>query len=354
MDEFSVNINAGNGYAVHIGSNLTAECGKIISQVVGKCRAAVVTDSNVEKLYLQPVMKSLEDAGFDPISFVFPAGESSKNLHVLSEILESFADNGLTRSDIAIALGGGVTGDITGFAAGVYMRGIKYVQIPTTLLAAVDSSVGGKTAVDLSSGKNLAGVFLQPSSVICDINTFSTLAPDIFADGAAEAIKYGVLTSERIFDVFERGEVRESIAQLVSECVAIKGRLVEEDEHDNSVRRLLNLGHTIGHAIENLSGYTFPHGHAVAVGMVMMSQAGERMGFTENGTTDRIEKCLIRNGLPTYTDYDPEDLYNAALSDKKRSGDNITIVVPKRIGQCELMTIKVPELFDIISLGAQR
>ena len=354
MEEFLVKINAGGGYKVHIGPDIISECGKIISSAAGQCRAAVVTDSNVEKLYLRPVMDSLEAAGLDPISFVFPAGEGSKNLHILSEILESFADNGLTRSDIAVALGGGVTGDITGFAAGVYMRGIRYVQIPTTLLAAVDSSVGGKTAVDLSSGKNLAGVFLQPSAVICDTNTFNTLAPDVFADGAAESIKYGILTSEHIFEVFERGEVRKSVSELVSECVSIKGRLVEEDEHDNSVRRLLNLGHTIGHAIENLSGYTFPHGHAVAIGMVMISRAGEKMGFTEIGTTDRIEKCLIRNGLPTSTDYDPEALYNAALSDKKRSGDNITIVVPKRIGRCELMTIKVSELFDIISLSAQR
>ncbi len=351
MESKTVDIKAGGGYTVHIGSGILDACGEAVASVIKPCRAAVVTDSNVEGLYLERTMESLRGAGFDPISFVFPAGEGSKNMRVLSEILESFADNELTRSDVAIALGGGVTGDITGFAAGVYMRGIKYVQIPTTLLAAVDSSVGGKTAVDLAAGKNLAGVFLQPSAVICDTGTLSTLAPEVFADGAAESIKYGVLTDEDIFKIFECGDVRSSITDVIYRCVTIKGRLVEEDEHDNGARRLLNLGHTIGHAIENLSEYTFPHGHAVAVGMVMIARAGELMGITEAGTSERLARVLSKNGLPTSTGYSAEELYTAALSDKKRSGDSITLVMPEKIGSCRLMTVSLPEFSDIVELA---
>ena len=353
MEEKTVRVKAGAGYDVHIGSGLLDSCGYMISEISGKCRAAVVTDSTVAGLYLPRVMASLEVAGLDPVSFVFPQGEESKNLRTLAEILESFADNQLTRSDIVIALGGGVTGDLAGFAAGVYMRGIKYVQLPTTLLAAVDSSVGGKTAVDLSAGKNMAGVFLQPSCVICDTDALSTLSPEIFADGASESIKYGVLSDTDIFCIFENGDVSTSLNDIISRCVSIKGALVEQDELDNGVRRFLNLGHTIGHAIENLSGYTFPHGHAVAVGMAMITRAGEKMGITEKGTLNRLINTLKRNGLPTETDYTVDALYTAALSDKKRSGSTITIVMPEKIGKCRLMTIPVPQLEEIIALGRE-
>ncbi|MGM9521081.1 MAG: 3-dehydroquinate synthase [Oscillospiraceae bacterium] len=353
MKETTVNINVGQGYRVNIGGGLIDRCGEILSGVLSPRRTAVVTDSVVAGLYLDRVKDNLKAAGFDPICCVFEHGEGSKNLSTLSDILEFFAENHLTRSDLVVALGGGVTGDMAGFAAGVYQRGVRYAQIPTTLLAAVDSSVGGKTAVNLSAGKNLAGVFLQPLSVICDTDTFKTLPPDIFADGAAESIKYGVLTDERIFEFFAGGDVQGSLTDIISRCVSIKGALVERDEHDNGDRRFLNLGHTIGHAIENLSGYTFPHGHAVAVGMVMIARAGEKMGITQPGTSEKIAEVLKKNDLPTSVDYSAQALLPAALSDKKRNGGELTIVIPERIGKCILKTIPVSELGEIISLSKE-
>jgi 3-dehydroquinate synthase len=352
--DYTVDINVGSGYSVNIGAGLLDSCGSILAGAVKPCKAAVVTDSVVSELYLDRAMKSLKSAGFSPVSYVFPNGEGSKNISTISDMLEFFASKQLTRSDLVVALGGGVTGDMSGFAAGIYMRGIKYAQIPTTLLADVDSSVGGKTAVNLSAGKNLAGVFLQPVSVVCDTEVLKTLTPEIFADGAAESIKYGVLTDESLFKLFESGNVLDSLPDIISRCVAIKGALVERDEHDNGDRRFLNLGHTIGHAIENLSGYTFPHGHAVAVGMVMISRAGEKLGITEPGTAERIADVLKKNNLPVSVDYSAESLLPAALSDKKRNGGEVTIVVPEKIGKCILKTIPVTELGDIIKLGKEQ
>ncbi len=348
----TVDIHVGEGYSVHTEPGLLGRCGEILRRSITPRRCAVVTDDTVAELYGAACLESLRNSGFDPIVHVFPHGEGSKNLNTISDMLECFAENHLTRSDFVVALGGGVTGDMAGFAAGIYQRGIRYAQVPTTLLAAVDSSVGGKTAVNLRAGKNLAGVFLQPFSVICDTDTFRTLPGDIFADGAAESIKYGVLTDERVFDIFENEAPTEHLPEIISRCVSIKGALVERDERDTGDRRFLNLGHTIGHAIENLSGYTFPHGHAVAVGMVMMSRAGEKLGLTQPGVCERLTRVLERANLPTRVDYEPQDIYRAALSDKKRSGDSVTVVIPETIGRCVLKTIPVTELRDIITSGA--
>lgn len=346
-----IGINVHGGYYVNIGAGLLDRCGELIAEAVRTRKAVVVTDDTVAGLYLDRCVKSLEKSGFTVSAFTFPHGEESKNIGTISDMLEFFASEHLTRSDIAIALGGGVTGDMTGFAAGVYLRGIKYAQVPTTLLADVDSSVGGKTAVNLKAGKNLAGVFLQPVTVVCDTDALGTLSPQIFADGAAESIKYGVLFDTEIFDIFENGNVKENLPNIISRCVRLKGDIVEHDEYDTGDRRFLNLGHTIGHGIERLSNYTFPHGHAVAVGMVMISRAGEKLGITESGTADRIARVLERNNLPVSVDYNADNLYKAALGDKKRSGGEITIVVPERVGKCVLKTIPIEQLHEIISLG---
>ncbi len=349
----TVEIKAGGGYRVNIGAGLLADCGAMLSAAVPPGRTAVVTDDTVAELYLGETLESLRGAGFEPFEFVFPHGEASKNLSTLSDLLECMAENRLTRSDMVVALGGGVTGDMAGFAAGTYQRGVRYAQLPTTLLAAVDSSVGGKTAVDLKAGKNMAGVFWQPVSVICDTDTLKTLPDDIFADGAAESIKYGVLTDPELFELFESGDVPGALPEIIRRCVSIKGEIVERDEHDNGDRRLLNLGHTVGHAIEKLSGYTFPHGHAVAIGMVEISRAGEKMGITEPGTAARIAGTLRRNNLPWRTEYTPLELLPAALSDKKRSGGRLTLAIPERIGSCVLKTIDVSDLRGVLDMGAQ-
>ena len=215
----------------------------------------------------------------------------------------------------------------------------------------MDSSVGGKTAIDLAAGKNLAGAFLQPTAVLCDTDCLRSLPAAVFADGAAEAIKTGVLSGETLFSLFEDGTLTDAPAEIIARCIRYKASVVERDEKERGERRKLNLGHTVGHAIEKCSGYAIPHGHAVAAGLAVMARASERLGWAEPGVSARIAACLEKNGLPTGTDYPAEALAKAALADKKRSGDSITIVVPKAIGDCELKRIPVTELLPIIAAG---
>ncbi len=351
-----IRVNTSPAYTAAIGPGLLKDCGRRLRDIMPPCRMAVVTDSAVAPLYLDTVRKSLEAAGFAVCSYVFPAGEGSKHLGTLSEILEFLASERLTRTDCVAALGGGVVGDMAGFAAAVYLRGVRYVQLPTTLLAAVDSSVGGKTAIDLSAGKNLAGAFLQPAAVICDTDCLETLSPEVFADGAAEAVKTGILCDASLFALFEDGVLTADPAEVIARCVAYKAGVVERDEKEQGERKLLNLGHTVGHAIEKCSGYTIPHGHAVAAGLAMMARASARLGWMSpegmrQNDAERICSTLGLTGLPISTDYSPEALAEAALADKKRAGDSITIVVPREIGRCELKTIPVMELLPVIRAG---
>ena len=266
-----------------------------------------------------------------------------------------------------MALGGGVVGDMAGFAAATYLRGIRCVQIPTTLLAAVDSSVGGKTAVDLSAGKNLVGAFHQPSAVICDVETLDTLPDAVFSDGMAEALKYGVLCDDGLFKRLATSNPREDAIRTISRCVDIKRAYVEADEFEGGLRRFLNLGHTIGHAIEKCSGFAIPHGSAVAVGMIMMARACEANDDAVPGTADRIADACRNAGLPTTipeavaaadparvpdaSAFTAQALAEAARSDKKRSGDTITIVGVHTVGECFLKGIPVDRLQDVIAAG---
>ncbi len=344
-------VKASQPYTVTIGSGLLGECGKYIAKVHKPCKIAVVSDTNVAPLYLEKVEKSLHESGFETVSFVFPAGEQSKNLHTFADLLEFMAESRLTRTDLAVALGGGVTGDMTGFAAASFLRGIPYVQIPTSLLADVDSSVGGKTAVDLKAGKNLAGAFMQPLAVLIDIDTLQTLTDEFFADGSAECIKYGVLGSERILDIYENGDPHASVQDIIAESVQIKADYVENDEFDTGLRRYLNLGHTLGHAIERSSKFGLTHGHAVAAGTVLICRAGEKMGITEPGTADRLAKINERNDLPVSTEFSAAVLTDSALNDKKRKGDTIALIIPEKIGKCMTKTVPVTELEGIIKLA---
>ena len=349
----TIHVGVAPAYEVSIGPGLLEPCGQRLKPLLGECRVAVITDSTVAPLYLETVLQSLEQAGFATCSHVFPAGEGHKTLSTLSDLLEFLASQHLTRTDCVAALGGGVTGDMAGFAAAVYLRGIRCVQLPTTLLAAVDSSVGGKTAVDLTAGKNLAGAFSQPAAVLCDTDCLKSLPADVFADGAAEAIKTGVLCDETLFALFEDGTLTADPGEVIARCIAYKAGVVERDEKELGERKLLNLGHTVGHAIEKCSGFTIPHGHAVAAGLAIMARAAETLGWTEEPLAGRIAACLERNGLPTGTDYTAEALARAALSDKKRAGDTITVVVPRRIGECELKKLPVRELPGLIAAGLE-
>ena len=340
-------------YEVAIGGGLLPACGQRLRELLGSCHAAVITDSTVAPLYLDTVARSMQAAGFAVSSYVFPAGEAHKNLETLSGILEFLAEERLTRTDCVVALGGGVTGDMAGFAAATYLRGVRCVQLPTTLLSAVDSSVGGKTAIDLKAGKNLAGAFLQPAAVLCDTDCLASLPAAVFADGAAEAIKTGVLSDKSLFALFEDGSLTTAPAAVIARCVAYKAGVVERDEKEQGERRLLNLGHTVGHAIEKCSGYAIPHGHAVAAGLAVIARSAEALGWTEEPIAARIAACLAKNGLPTGTEYGAAELAHAASADKKRAGGNITLVIPKKIGVCELKKVPVEQLLPVIAAGLE-
>ena len=347
-----VKISVSKEYEVLIGQGLMAESGRLCRSVLPKCvKAAVISDDNVAPIYLDRVKVSLESAGFETVSFVFPHGESSKNGGTYLEILNFLAENQLTRSDALIALGGGVVGDITGFAAATYLRGIRFVQIPTSLLAMVDSSVGGKTAIDLPAGKNLAGAFCQPELVICDLDSLNTLSPAFFTDGCAEVIKYGILKDEALFAHLEENGQGFDREYVISRCVELKRDYVTEDEFDTGLRMMLNLGHTVGHAIEKLSAYAVPHGSAVAMGMAIIARACASRGLCSESCAGRIVKTLESFRLPVSCAYSAKELISPMLSDKKRSGGSVKLIAVRDIGDCLILPTAVESISDFVSTG---
>jgi 3-dehydroquinate synthase len=345
-----ITVNASKTYDIFIGADILGETGILVRKTAGGQAAAIVTDDNVAALYEKRLSAALENNGYRVVKFVFPRGEASKNAGTFLSLLNFLAEERLSRTDIIIALGGGVTGDIAGFAAACYMRGIKYIQIPTTLLAAVDSSVGGKTAVNLAAGKNLAGAFYQPEAVICDTSLLSSLPPEAYRDGCAEIIKYGVLADRTLFESLIT-PVAEELESVIARCVEIKRDIVAEDEFENGARKILNLGHTVGHSIELLSKYNIPHGAAVAAGMAIITRAAVHMGICEIDCLRDILGMLRLYGLPADTPYEAERIAQACLSDKKRDGGHITMIFPVKIGKCILKDIPVEDLATVIQMG---
>ena len=341
----TVHIKASKDYDIHIGSGLLPRIGRFAAHIGTTKQVCIVSESQVWPLYGSIVQKGLEEAGFSVVSFLFPAGEESKNGTTYLALLNFLAENAITRSDLLVALGGGVVGDLTGFAAATYLRGIRFLQIPTTLLAAVDASVGGKTAIDLPAGKNLAGAFCQPSLVVCDTDTLYTLPREIFLDGCAEVIKYGVLYDPDLFAHLEDRGLNFDREAVITRCVELKRDVVMEDEFDTGARMKLNLGHTIGHSIEAASHYAVSHGKAVAIGMAIVTRA------SRCPDRDRILALLEQFGLPTVTEYSAETLYAHTLSDKKRSADIIRLIVPHAIGDCRIEAYPVDELHSFIQAG---
>ena len=344
-------------YKVHVGRHLLDEAGELVREAAGGTVAAVVTDSNVGPLYAERVSASLERAGYRTATVTFPAGERHKRLSTLSDILERLASAGLSRDDVVVALGGGVTGDMAGLAAALYQRGCQVAQVPTSLLAMVDSSVGGKTAVDLDAGKNLAGAFLQPSVVVADVDCLSTLSPDLLRDSCGEVIKHGVLADEGLFDEVSRrpicsaGYPPQELVRVVARNVEIKRDVVVSDEREHGLRQTLNLGHTIGHAVEAASDFSLGHGTCVAIGLCSMARASAERGWCAQQTARRIERAVTAHGLPTDTDLDHETIMYFATHDKKRHGDTVNVVVPKRIGAVELRKVNLDELRELVDLG---
>lgn len=347
-------------YEINIENGILAKTGEMLNSLVSTRKnmknvntLAIITDENVSALYEKTVAESLVNAGFNVISFVIAAGEKSKSAAQYFALQNWLAENQITRSDALIALGGGVVGDLTGFTAATHLRGVPFVQIPTTLLAMVDSSVGGKTGIDIPAGKNLVGAFYQPSAVLCDPQTLQTLPPQVLSDGAAEVIKHGMIRSRELLQTLADAPIQENPtnanvifgqSQIIEMNVKVKRDIVQKDEFDTGERQLLNFGHTIGHAIEKLSNFEVSHGSAVAIGMRIITRAAVKRGVCPPECLSVLEALLAKFNLPGETKFTPKALHAAALTDKKRMGDTITEVIPTAIGNCELKKMTIDEL----------
>ena len=347
MKELSISTE--KPYKVIIGLGLIARLGEFIGSLDHPPQSVmIVTDSNVGPLYAERAKKALSELNAQVIEV--PAGEEYKTPETVLCILHQLAKNEFTRDDLVFALGGGVIGDMSGFAAAIYQRGMRFAQCPTTLLSAVDASVGGKTAVDLPEGKNLIGAFHQPSIVICDTDTFSTLPENRIADGAAEIIKHAVIADKALFEELKCRSWPDHMENIVAQNVMIKRSFVLDDEKDLGKRQTLNFGHTIGHAIEAWSRFSLSHGQSVAIGMVMETRAARCLGLSDWDEQELVE-VLKENELPTETNAKTADILEYMIHDKKRKGRGITIAVPVRIGETRLEHINLDRVKEYIEAG---
>ena len=350
----TVHIDASRSYDIRIGAGVLNSFPNTPEVFGGVRTIMIVSDDTVYSLYGEKVSDIFRKMGFRTEHFIFPHGEQSKNIQVYSDLLEYMCGAQITRSDMIAALGGGVTGDMAGFAAATYQRGIRFIQIPTTLLAAVDASVGGKTAIDLKSGKNLCGCFYQPSLVLCDTETFQTLPEREYKSGCAEIIKYAMLDDEDFLRSLAEVPVSGDYENVVKRCVEIKARFVMEDEYDTGKRMLLNFGHTFGHAIEACSDFSILHGEGVAMGMAAMTKACVTRGICAEETYELLIKALEKYGLESEVPFTAGQLIQTALLDKKASGSSLKIVIPERAGYCRTEKIRKDELAGWMKDGGIR
>lgn len=350
MMESKISVRAGRGYEILIGRGIRNSAAELILPLFPNAeRVCVVSDSNVAPLYAEALLDSLHRVGLSASLFTFPAGEQSKTLSTVGQMYAHFAAHRLTRTDFAVALGGGVTGDLCGFAAATYLRGIDFVQMPTSLLAQVDSSVGGKTGVDLPEGKNLVGAFWQPRLVLIDPDALQTLSPLFYSDGMAEIIKTACIKDAALFERLNRKDPP-PIEKTIADCIAIKAGVVERDEREAGERTLLNFGHTVGHALEKLHGYQgLTHGHAVAVGMAQLTAAAERTGLSEPGCARQLQLCLTRYGLPCSDPASAAQIAAAAAGDKKTIGSKIKLVLLRCIGESYVYPATLAELEQLLA-----
>ena len=340
-----ITVHASGTYDILIDKGSLCAIGKTLRERFKPCTIAILSDDKVFPLYGKNVTDAIEAAGFRTVSHLIPNGEQSKTLDNVTAFIDCMVKAQVTRTDMVLALGGGVVGDMAGFAAAIYLRGIPYIQVPTTLLAAVDSSVGGKTAVDISTGKNLVGAFHQPALVYLDTDTLNTLDPAVLRDGFAEVIKYGIILDGNLFDAVAVPDSFD-LTKVIARCIEIKRDVVEQDEFDKGLRGLLNFGHTFGHAIEKLSGFTITHGSAVARGMIIAAKVARVYGFTDY--TEVITKVVKDYCFETNCPYSADELYSVILSDKKRSGADITLVLPKEIGACTLEKMPAGQVLELM------
>ena len=349
MKTLRVNL-VGREYDILIEKNFLCKTGELIKERFSPSKIFVVTDDNVNALYGNIVTDSLKESGFKVKLVSLTPGEQTKSLEQLSYLYSEALAFSITRSDMVIALGGGVIGDLTGLMAATLLRGIPFVQIPTTLLAQVDSSVGGKVAIDVKEGKNLVGAFYQPKLVIIDTKVLDTLSDRIFFDGLAEVIKYGLIADDELFNTLvncqNRSDISKDIDDIVYTCCDIKRKVVEEDEHDTGLRMLLNFGHTLAHVVEKAYNYeTYTHGQAVAYGMYVISKIGEKMGITPVKTAEKIRSMLEKFNLP-YNIKLTGKIYDTLGLDKKNDGNNINIVLLDKIGNAVIHKMPLSEFAD--------
>lgn len=344
-------VGASSKYEILIENGILEKVGYLARELVGKRKCLLVSDTNVFPLYGEKVVASLENADFEVIYYVIEAGEESKNQDELFDLISVLADNGFCRKDVMFALGGGVVGDLVGFCASIFLRGIRFFQIPTTLLAASDSSVGGKTAIDIPQGKNLVGTFWQPTAVFFDPLTLDTLPPNVYSDGAAEVIKYGVILDNELFESIASRNGRLEVDDVVR-CIEIKRDVVERDEFEGGIRKLLNFGHTFGHAIEKVSHFSISHGQAVAMGMRMIARAFEKRGEFSAFELERLFEVLNKYSLSKECPFSSDELAEALMHDKKREGNEFDLIVPKRLGHCVVERHSLEETLLILKDGA--
>lgn len=349
-----ITVHSSKEYDICIGNGLLTSCASMIKEVSSALKVCLVSDDTVFDLYGGTVKSNLENAGFKVSEFVFPHGEESKNLSVYGQLLNMLCKERFTRSDIIVALGGGVVGDLAGFAAATFQRGIDFVQIPTTLLAAVDSSVGGKTGVDLPMGKNQVGAFHQPVLVICDPNTLTTLPAKQYACGAAEVIKYGMIGNASFLEFLQNNDIKDNYEEVIATCVDMKRQFVEEDEFDTGLRMMLNFGHTVGHAIETLSDFKILHGHGVAAGMQVVTKACVARGICDVRAEEALTDILRKYDLIVPVEFGAKNLAEVICVDKKNVGKMTNLIVPKELGKCEIIKIPTQEIEDFIKDGGVR
>lgn len=331
-----------SSYDIIIEKGLLNILSKEVSEVFKGKKIFILTDKNVDEFYGDKVIKELSDNGYNTKKLVLEPGEATKSFFTLPKIYDELLDFKLTRSDLIITLGGGVIGDLGGFVASTFLRGVSFIQVPTTLLAQVDSSVGGKVGVDLEKGKNLVGSFYHPKKVLIDPEVLNSLSDRIFNDGMAEVIKYGCIKDEKFFNELlnykNKEEVMNNIEYIIHNCCTIKKEIVEKDEKDTGERMLLNFGHTIGHAIEQYYNYSkYTHGEAVAIGMYEITKISEAIRETKEGTAELIKNILIKYQLPYNLDIDISEIKDAISLDKKNIGNKLNLILISKIGESKIV-----------------
>jgi len=335
-------VNASSSYNVIIEKGCSSKIGEYVNKITTSCNVLIVTDSGVPSEYSQKISKNLNKVGYKSIIYTIPSGEASKSIEQYTKILTYMAENYFSRKDLVIAVGGGVVGDLSAFVASTYMRGVKFINVPTTLLSCIDSSVGGKTAINLPIGKNLVGTFFQPKMVIIDTNFLSTLPKEIFLDGLGEAIKYGIMDIN-VWNLL-KGNVCENLEEFIYKCLLIKKDIVEQDEKEAGLRQLLNLGHTFGHAIETLSNYTILHGIAVVKGIVLAAKLSLKNNDINFETYSEIVSVIESYDINYSCDFSLEEIKENILRDKKANNGLVNLIYIMNIGNVIIKPIRVEEI----------